>query len=210
MSKHDDFISVQPLQKWPNATFEPDRPEAVFTARMNDTFALLRREVRMLGGRIVTLRVAISLDDCNNGRPKKEIKPRHPGVVIEFSSDHGELSYCCDKFDQWQDNLRAVALTLERLRKAQAYGVITGQQYVGNATALPAPAREEGLTYHEAVDWLAKNTGFTPDEIKYTDARKKAFRKAKRAMHPDAGGKKSDWLMLCKVDEKINHPVIAG
>jgi hypothetical protein len=208
--KVDDFIVLQPLRHWPRE-FETDRPEAVFTADMRDTFDLLRREIKMLGASIATLRLAIEQRECIKG--EKEIDPRHPGVVLEFTSKHGELTYCCDKFDEWQDNVRAITLTLERLRKAQAYGVIEGQQYQGNL-ALPAP-QEEVLTAEDAAHWLV---GYLKGACSYISvlsseaACKKAINKAKKQAHPDAGGLEVNWHAVIKAEsvlkEHFSRPLV--
>src|SRR5690606_24676973 len=72
-----------------------------------------------------------------------QAKAAHPGVILSFDSKVGHLSYPCDTFTSWQDNLRAVALALEALRKLDRYGVTKrGEQYRGflaiEATAAPA------------------------------------------------------------------------
>jgi len=53
----------------------------------------------------------------------------------------------CDSFKDWEANLRAIALSLERLRAADRYGVTTEEkeQYIG-WLRLPATSQTDDLT----------------------------------------------------------------
>ena len=52
--------------------------------------------------------------------------------MLAFESDYGPLQYATDTFTSWQDNLRAIALSLEALRAVNRYGVSRhGEQYRG-------------------------------------------------------------------------------
>ena len=51
------------------------------------------------------------------------------------------MSYPCDKYSNWQANLRAIALSLEALRAEDRYGVTRrAEQYKGWAKLLPPNA----------------------------------------------------------------------
>ena len=77
----------------------------------------------------------------------------NPGVIVSFDSRHGPLRYATDAFTEWQDNLRAIALSLEALRAVDRYGVTRrGEQYTGwRAIAAPAP---EFATADHAEAWM--------------------------------------------------------
>jgi hypothetical protein len=68
----------------------------------------------------------------------------HPGVEISFDSRaHGRQSFATDEYDDWQDNVRAIALSLEALRAVERWGVSKGRQYAGFALLAAGPGLEE-------------------------------------------------------------------
>jgi hypothetical protein len=92
-------------------------------------------------------------------------------VTVAFDSKHGSLKYTADKFATWQENLRAIALGLEALRKVDRYGVTTrGEQYTG-WKALPAGESEPNV---ERGRSLIEEFG--------------GVKQALMATHPDRGG----------------------
>lgn len=53
-------------------------------------------------------------------------------VMLSFKSPKGSISMPCDRYQDWKDNLRAIALSLEALRAVDRYGVTRGnEQYRG-------------------------------------------------------------------------------
>src|SRR5690606_5164123 len=78
-----------------------------------------------------------------DGLPRANARPGHQGVVLAFDSKYGPLKYATDTFDRWQDNLRAIALGLESLRRVDRYGITKrGEQYTG-WRQLPAGGESE-------------------------------------------------------------------
>jgi hypothetical protein len=194
----------RPIVAWPgDLTPWAARRVAPFRSSYATTLLLLQRELDLLGARAAVLQLAITENDLRNtdGMPRAGAKPKHPGVVVTFVSKHGPLQYATDEFTSWQDNLRAIALGLEALRKVQRYGIThSGEQYTG-FRALEAPS---GLTIDDAARTLA---AFTDDEMKFEDlltevgARgpewtRAAYRTAAKRRYPDVGGSHSDWLRL--------------
>jgi hypothetical protein len=120
----------EPLVTWPGK-LTTNRRRAPFRASYGKTLDLLERELAHLGAKTVILQVALQRADIRlDGRPRSGAKAAHPGVVMTFQSKHGPLSYPCDRFDAWEDNIRAIALSLEHLRAVDRYGVTgNGQQY---------------------------------------------------------------------------------
>jgi hypothetical protein len=121
--------------------------------------------------------------------------------VLSFESTYGPLMYATDKFTIWRDNLRAIALGLEALRKVERYGITrSGEQYTG-FRALEASS---STTVEDAARTMA---AFTDDEWKWDDLlvevgtlgkewTRQAYRTAAKRRHPDVGGSHSDWLRL--------------
>src|SRR3954471_12983319 len=63
-----------------------------------------------------------------------------PAVIVSFIDRDGQRqAYPCDTFAWWQDNLYAIAIVLEDLRRAERYGVQSALLRAG-FKALPATA----------------------------------------------------------------------
>lgn len=188
--------------------FTKSHARSQFTATWTDTLDLLEREIRNLDGRDVVFEVDVRPDQLrNDGRIRSGSTAATPGVVIRFESrKHGPLVYRCDRFDLrpwsgkgmgplWQHNVRAIALTLERLRQAEMYGAIdAGQQYTGfkalpGGRAMPA----SHMTRDEALAVLAEQVNI-PVEYLNLDLLPSIYKTARRRSHPDhKGGDRTVW-----------------
>lgn len=173
--ERDVRLIFRPLERW-DRRVHASRPHAPFRAPYQATIDLLEREVRMLGARHVVVELAITESDLrNDGQPYAGTRPDHPGVTVAFESKHGPLKYTADKFATWQENLRAIALGLEALRKVDRYGMTSrGEQYAG-WKALPAGSSEQVERGRD----LIREHGSIRDAI--------------MATHPDHGGDASDF-----------------
>jgi hypothetical protein len=124
-------------------------------------------------------------------------------VILSFTAKVGALSYPCDTFTTWQDNVRAIALALEALRKVDRYGVTThGEQYRGflaleGATAAPAGF----VTGHGAAEWLNDTFG-EPGTVMTCG---ELLRRAKRATHPDLGGDVAKFQRVSLAEAKLRE-----
>lgn len=136
MSGYPDGMTLRPIANWPN-NYTLDRRSSPFSSSLTTTLDTLERELRHLGtGRRnaeSVLQIAMREQDFRiDGLPRANATPQHPGVILNVESRHGTLSYPCDTFTRWQDNLRAITLGLEALRRVERYGITqTGQQYRG-------------------------------------------------------------------------------
>ena len=182
-------IRFRPLQEWPRAATKTRR-QAAFTASWRSTIELLKRELKHLKAKNVVIRVALRESDIRlDGLPRADARrPSHPGVILSFDSERGALSFMCDYFLRHEDNLRGIAMTLERLRLVDLYGVTSsGEQYKGWA-ALPAPDSDI-KTLEAAAAFIEKYSGLSADKIKAETVEfRSAYRIAARKLHPDAGG----------------------
>lgn len=160
----------EPLGNWTDPV-TADRPTCRFKTSYDDTLGLLDSETEKLGASLVVIQIDVTRDQIRrDGLPRASARPDMPGVRVSFDSDYGPLAYATDRFPDWRDNLRAIALSLQALRAVDRYGVNErGQQYTG---------------------WLAIGAGPNMDE--------KAARKlldtyggeklALKATHPDMPG----------------------
>ena len=203
-------ITVKPY-KWDRKE-TPERRDAPFRAAWRETVRLLRQECNAIDG--FDIMILMDVQPCDikmNGFVYADAVAGHPGVQIGLSSRHGRLMYACDRFNDWQDNVRAIALTLERLRKAEAYGVVQrGEQYQG-FVALPMPdtLAPESLSpadeIYAVADWLSQRSKVVRSDI-LTSALKfqKAYRQAAQALHPDRrGGSEIEFKKLQQVKTRL-------
>ena len=181
---------VRSLDQWPRErrrTHERSR----FDASWSSTMRLLDRELDKLGARNVSILLDITPDQIRQDgtAPLASARLDYPGVVVAFDSrDHGPLKYVADKFSTWQDNVRAIALGLEALRKVDRYGITSkGEQYTGWA-ALPPPssAMDKQTAAHVLRNWAQTDPGDWPTAVTYKQARARA--------HPDRNaGDQTGW-----------------
>jgi hypothetical protein len=187
-------LTFRALGLWPGKLTER-RKRAMFRANYNATLRLLDFELRKLGASDAVLQVALDPREIRlDGLPRADARPmKHPGVVLSFQSRYGPLSYPCDTFDQWEDNLRAIALALEHLRAVDRFGVTKrGEQYTG-WTALPYKNAVMGR--EDAADLLARlsKTGHSTDRLLGDPAAaREAYRSAALNCHPDRNGGQDD------------------
>ena len=201
MSDYPAWLPLRPIQQWPRELTN-DRVRSPFTAKWGSTTALLKSELAHLGTRnepaAALLQIAITDDALRlDGRLRAQAQVAHPGVILEIESRHGHLSYPCDKFTTWRDNLRAIALALESLRRVDRYGITeTGQQYsgwkqLGAGTPMPAPTMSEA----DARKIIAEAAG--PDDDLTLRTLHQLHRRAAANTHPDRnGGDRTRWDMV--------------
>jgi len=153
----------------------------------------IERELQALAAENVVLQMAIQDRDIRrDGWIRANARPGHPGVILTFESIHGPLSYPCDTFDDWQANVRAIALALEALRKVDRYGVTRrGEQYAGWKQLPPPGASSATMTACIAAELLADAEGLDGDPedlMDHPEAVRLTYRTAAKNTHPDRHG----------------------
>lgn len=177
-------VRFHPLTDWPGEATPAHRRTSPFRAHFGATLQLLDDELVKLGAHDVVVQVALDPADIRlDGWPRADAKPpRHPGVVLSFESKHGPLRYPTDRFTTYQQNLRAIALGLEALRKLDRYGISErGEQYQG------WKALEAGRSGQQE----ARRTLCTLAGVEYPSAMvdgSTLYRMALKTAHPDQGG----------------------
>lgn len=210
-------LVYRPILAWPG-TLTARRQRSPFTATFAETLNVLDRELTFLGAdeAVVQLAVAesaIRLDGTLRGDRRP---PEHPGVVLAFTTrKYGPLQYATDVFDSgwgksadtaWRQNLRAIALGLEALRKVDRYGISRrGEQYAGwkqLGSGAPVAMGAAAMTVEEAARLLIAwgEWGDTPAKVDdlIGDAMVTGlyYRSAAKKLHPDAGGSTADFQRL--------------
>lgn len=204
-----DGLKISPMREWPGP-LTPDRQKRVSKFRsgfqtatpLSETMVLLKRELKAIGARNVEMLIALRPEDFrNDGYPRAAAKAAHSGIVLSFDNQVGHLSYPCDTFTTWQDNLRAVALALEALRKVDRYGVTkNGEQYKG-FLELEAPKPGSLSSVDAAVHRLEELTGIEHGkrDVNYM------LRRAQRLYHPDISGPEARpiWDELQQIEQLL-------
>lgn len=198
-------ITVKSMDKWTEQDPYDTYHRSPFKATAFKTQRELARELDIIDARNIVLYTmhpphAIRRD----GWVKADRQPPHPGVILEFEKPAGEnqwvkLRFPCNTFGQWEENLRAIALALEALRKIDRYGVVTGAQYAGFKALPPAEEGTEGQTAEQAAEFIAKSAGM-PDaggqvltNPVFGDL---AYKTAAKLLHPDRGGDEKQFAKL--------------
>jgi len=190
-------ITFRALKTWPKSPTK-ERKRAPFKSPYNKTIDLLEGELAHLG-----VREAIIEADCErseirlDGHLRSGAKLRGPGVVLRFESKAGAMTFPCDTFSEWPDNIRAIALALEALRKVDRYGVTSsGEQYRG---WLGLPDKSQTGAFADeaaALQWLEQTVGVFSsrpwDSATIASVRKAGIMRC----HPDRnGGNQGTWKL---------------
>ncbi len=162
---------IRPLRAWLESV-TVDRRRGTFRAPWSATLKLLQRETELLGAGLVVIQLDVTEASIRrDGMLYARTRLDFPGVRVSFTSDYGPLTYSTDRFDAWQTNVRAIALSLQSLRAVDRYGVTRrGEQYRGWQAIASTAA---GMTPKAAQALLDSYGG---------------LREAIKATHPDRPG----------------------
>lgn len=176
-------LRFRPFESAPKAP-KGGRRKSTFSASWTNTLNDLERELEHLKATDIVIEAETTRDQIrNDGWPYSNAK-MGPTVAISFTSKHGPMRYECGTFLGWQDNIRAIGLTLSALRAVDRYGAThSAEQYRGFAALPPKPAAEWASPAH-AAQWLRSIAGIDDPNIPMKDLYRAAAFKA----HPDTGG----------------------
>lgn len=184
------------LKDFPGPRGVTRRVRSQFKAGWSNTLNLLDRELWILGARNVVLQAGFRADQLRQDSwPLGRATPSHPAVIVSFNdSDNRPLSFPCDRYDSYEHNLRAIALSLEALRAVDRHGVTKrGEQYAG-FKQIEAPKQ---WTVDDAAQFLGAKTGYPAQMIvEDPDDYRKLYRAAAKTLHPDQGGNPHEWKLL--------------
>lgn len=199
----------RPISKWPGQrTLSGLRQHARFRVSYNATLRDLEYELQHLRAKDIVIQADFQLHDIrNDGWPRSNARrPVDPGVIVSFQAPAGALSFPCDRYSAWEDNLRAIALSLEALRAVDRYGVTRqAEQYKGWKALPPASAsNEECMTAEQAASFITAQSGVFVSHIDTDmDALKRAYHLAARRLHPDCGGSESAFAQLQQANQLL-------
>lgn len=202
--------TTRPLSDHTWLRLDGSRRPSRFDATWTETLDLLEREVSHLGGTGLVIGVDVDESDLRlDGTLRAKAKAASPAVEVAFDSQHGPMLYRADRYvsryltqgPSWQQNVRAVALTLSALRAVDRYGASSsGEQYRGyrQISAQPAPAHVVARSEAELRARLAEIAG-VQDTLPTMDL----VRRARREAHPDRGGRVDLWHEVQAVGEAL-------
>lgn len=189
-------VRYQEVRQWPGEkTPTWRRARAPFKAHATRLWDLLDRELFMISAKEVTLSGFFRPRDFKrDGGIYADARPTEPGIVLEFTRGKDRLTFACDKFLVWLDNVDAIARALEALRMVDRYGVTSGRQYEG-FKALPAAQRTESDPAAVLSTWA----GVPFDSTSLQDL----VRRAKARAHPDAGGSHAAFIAVQEAAQRL-------
>lgn len=210
-------IQIKPLKKWPGAQ-NKNPTSSRFKSGYRETMELLEKELGLVRADTssIVLEMQISQEQLtlDGSRLRAHVRPNKPGVILSFNRRSYKvvdgqsvttvqtLSYPCDAFNDWQDNVRAVALSLESLRRVERYGVFKYDDIV-NRLALPS-AEGSVSTRESAAEFLERHSAVPAKEILFSDtARAAAYRKAASTTHPDRGGNPETFQKVAEANKTL-------
>ena len=177
-----------PLQ-WPEGwkrTQSYQRKTATFSRRgkaltVFDGVQRVLDELQRLGVHQDDVIVSTNLQTRLDGLPRSnQARPGDPGVCVYWKPAKSPMRcMAVDRYDEVQDNLAAVAATLEAMRSIERHGgaAILDRAFTGFA-ALPAPAGGKRDW------WTVLELPATATEAQIRDA----YARLARVHHPDKGG----------------------
>jgi hypothetical protein len=187
----------RPLTAWPGkrTLVRKRSPFKVSWGRCLDD---LDRELRHLNARDIIVEVHLKLSQIrNDGWPKSDARPVEPGVIVSFTSRVGPLRYRCDKYTDWQANIRAISLTLQALRDVDRYDCTSDAEQYRGFSALPAQssatlnaeaaARVLIAHVHGHLD-ASDASRIAHTMLQSVDTTRGMLRNASRNTHPDSEG----------------------
>lgn len=182
------YYQFRPIEQWPGKRTLSPSPSS-FKASFTKTLDLLERELSFLNARNIVIQADCDPSEIRlDGMLRANARLRSNGIILSFDSKFGPLSYPADKFRSWEDNLRAIALCLEALRKVDRYGVTKhGEQYKGWDQLPPPDDKAIILKYAPA----------------FAHDLKSAAREAQRKTHPDLGGNAAEFNAVRQAIERL-------
>ena len=119
-------------------------------------------------------------------------KPSDPGVAVYFELEGVHKCIAIDTHFDVEDNLAAVAATLNALRALERHGSGLVEAAFTGFDALPAPGQVQALNWRDVLDYH----GHSLQEVK------KIWRQLAGEHHPDRGGDQTTLVTINKAWEQ--------
>lgn len=200
----------QPLVQWPRGEMRPahKRKASPFGATYGKILKVLERELNHLSAKEIVIQAGFEMRQIrNDGWPYAAARPKHPAVVLSFVARGGKkVMMPCDTYTSFEENLRAITLTLVALRAINRYGVTEHEEQYAGFTPLAAPGTESEMSREAAERMVAGLAGVTVEAFRDSAQREVLVRQAKRMAHPDHGeGSHETFVQLTKALEVLGY-----
>ena len=170
---------TQQISKFGRYTFEQMRTEVL-------------RELKLLGATDAIISSNLRLRQ--DGYPYSgQRQPEDTGIAVYFKLEGQDQCIPCDKWHRVEDNMRAIAKTIEALRGIERWGA----KEMVNAAFRGFKALPEAtiVTPYQARAWyevleVSQNAGI--------DVIRAAYRAKLKVVHPDVGGSSEEFMELEK------------
>lgn len=206
------ILTTRPIDTWPRPETRV-RGYSPFKASYRTTLALLDRELGMLNARQIVLQIDVREDDLRlDGQLRANARPQGPRVALAFESKHGPLRYYCDRWNDWQANLRGIALGLEAQRKLERYGITSrGEQYTGwKAIGAGIEMGPASMSLQEAAEFISRHHDEDDSDQWASEIldspwfRDDLYRAAAKRLHPDTGGDEAMFKRLVEAKRVLD------
>lgn len=173
--------------------------KAPFKSNWTKDLSALDRELKHLGARKIEFALELprgAMDLRQDGMLKADARPGRAIIISFLDRDGVRHAYPCDTYGWWQDNVHAIAVVLEDLRRAERYGVQSALLRAGFKALPSAGATTPTMTLDVAATVLSNHHAtLSPSEIvRNRIAASTALRAARAKTHPDVrGGDHSHW-----------------
>lgn len=201
------------MEKWPGPPEDREfYRRSPFGTTYAEALALLDREIAYLEGDHVIFQLDVSSDDIRmDGRLYANVTPKSSRVVITFNSKHGPLAYFCDCYADWRENVRAISLCLQYLRKIDEHRVNrSGAQYEGYKRLPAAGETSNGRpkieTPKQAATFMSGHlTPAMPPRVLLTHpfVFEASYRELAKKFHPDNKATGNDELFVDLQDAAV-------
>jgi hypothetical protein len=174
------------LDNWTGPRTE-SRKSATFRASWLQTLDLLEHELDKLRAKdiVIQLEDREAIRGIRNDGSYRMVSQSYYSseacVILTFESPKGSMSFPCDRYQDFRDNIRAIALSLEALRAVDRHGVTRGNEQYRGWAQLEAPTTETDR--EGAIDTIASILNVARGAVAANPA---AFiKQARIAFHPD-------------------------
>lgn len=138
--------------------------------------------------------ISTNLQLRGDGLPRSgQRQPLDPGAAVYFTDCNQDRCIAVDRYDRIEDNLAAIAATLDAMRAIERHGgaEILNRAFTG-FTALPAPMAA-GEHWRSVLE---------VDESARLPAVEDAYKRLRRATHPDHGGTNDAFVRVQRAWER--------
>lgn len=140
----------------------------------------LARQLELLGAKATLVSTNIELTIYGQPRAGRR-DPDDPGVAVYFQLHGKDRVLACDRWDQVQGNIAAIAAHIDAIRRVDRYGVGTLDQAFAGYDALPPPGADNRPPWRKVFG--------IPDDMPATPSAVNGFyRDLARKLHPDMPG----------------------